>query len=37
MDIKDFNRAGVESFYCLQPVVVKPFENKYELIDWQRD
>lgn len=37
MDIKDFNRAGVESFYCLQPVVVKTIaENKYELIDGQQ-
>ena len=36
-DIKDFNRAGIESFYCLQPVVVKTIsENKYELIDGQQ-
>lgn len=38
-DINDFNRAGIESFYCLQPVVVKTDENtphKYELIDGQQ-
>lgn len=38
-DIHEFNRAGIESFYCLQPVVVKSDSsapNKYELIDGQQ-
>ena len=38
-DINEFNRAGIESFYCLQPVVVKSDSsapNKYELIDGQQ-
>ena len=38
-DINEFNRAGIESFYCLQPVVVKTDKDipkKYELIDGQQ-
>ena len=38
-DIHEFNRAGIESFYCLQPVVVKTIEsnsNQFELIDGQQ-
>ncbi|WP_138432391.1 DUF262 domain-containing protein [Winogradskyella algicola] len=36
-DILEFERGGNESFYCLQPLVVKPIkENTYELIDGQQ-
>ncbi|MCH7400069.1 DUF262 domain-containing protein [Belliella sp. DSM 107340] len=36
-DIYDFERGGIESFYCLQPVVVKTIsENTFELIDGQQ-
>ena len=36
-DIYDFDRGGIESFYCLQPLVIKTLtENEYELIDGQQ-
>jgi uncharacterized protein with ParB-like and HNH nuclease domain len=36
-DIQDFDRAGIESFYCLQPIVVKNIpDGKFELIDGQQ-
>lgn len=37
IDIKDFKTGGIESFYCLQPLVVKTISGKkYELIDGQQ-
>lgn len=36
-DIHDFDSAGIESFYCLQPIVVKTIsDGAFELIDGQQ-
>jgi uncharacterized protein with ParB-like and HNH nuclease domain len=35
-DINTFNQTNEESFYCLQPVVIKKEDNHYELIDGQQ-
>lgn len=36
-DIHDFDRSGIESFYCLQPLVVKTLSDyEFELIDGQQ-
>ena len=35
-DINEFEIAGKDDFYCLQPVVVKKKDNRIELIDGQQ-
>lgn len=35
-DINRFNQTNEESFYCLQPIVIKKEDNHYELIDGQQ-